>query len=438
MAASEWLPREETETRMRVMRALGAVVLAMVVLVGVVGYLFALYPLRGGHPAERVGRGVVAVEHALVYVSPDRPPLRDATVVARDGRIAAVGAGVAVPAGATVLPCDGCVVTAGFWNAHVHLTEPKWLWSEWKGDAVLNRQIADMFTSRGFTTVVDVGSDLRVTVPLRRRIETGGLLGPKIYTAGGALYPPGGIPFYLKDTLPKYLLRLLPQPATPEEAVRDEERNIRDGADVLKLFTGSLDTPHTVLPMPVPIARAAVDVAHRHGQMAFAHPSDIQGVRVAMESGVDVLAHSPSMPAGVDEAVLGEMVRRGMSMVPTLKMFGTTVTTDPSFLDPIFAEVRTFHRMGGRLMFGTDVGYMTDYTTGDEFRYLTASGLDAMDMLRMLTTAPAERFGVQGEKGTLEVGKVADFVVLDGDPAVDTLAFSRVRATVRGGVVVFP
>ena len=419
------------------MRVLAAVALVLLVLVGVAAYLFAFYPLREKHPAERVGRGVVAVQHATVYVSPDAAPLKDATVVARDGQIVAVGAGVSAPAGATVLSCDGCVVTAGFWNAHVHLTQPKWLNSEWKGAAVLNRQIADMFTSRGFTTVVDVGSDLRVTVPLRRRIEAGELLGPKIYTAGGALYPPGGVPFYLKDTLPKYLLPLLSQPSTPAEAVRDEERNLADGADVLKLFTGSLDTPHTVLPMPEAIAEAAVRVAHGHGQLAFAHPSDLEGTEVAMRSGVDVLAHAPSMPAGVDEAVLGEMVRRGMWMVPTLKMFGTTVTTDPKFLEPIFAEVRMFHGLGGRLMFGTDVGYMTDYTTGDEFRYLAASGLTAMDILRMLTIAPAERFKVAGEKGTVEVGKVADFVVLDGDPAVDALAFSRVQATVRGGVVVF-
>ena len=423
---------------MRVLRAVGVTVLLLLVLVGLAAYLFVFYPLRGNrHPPERVGRGVVAVEHATVYVSPELPPLRDATVVAQDGRIAAVGIGVSVPPGATILPCHACVVTAGFWNAHVHLTQTKWLNSEWKDKAVLNRQIVDMFTSRGFTTVVDVGSDLRVTVPIRRRIETGELLGPKIYTAGGALYPPRGIPFYLKTTLPKYLLPLLAQPGTPEAAERNVRRNIADGADVLKLFTGSLDTPHTVLPMPVPIARAAVAVAHGQGQLVFAHPSDLAGTRVAMGSGVDVLAHAPSVPAGVDNAVLGEMVRRGMWMVPTLKMFGTTVTTDPSFLDPIFAEVRTFHRMGGRLMFGTDVGYMTDYTTEDEFRYLQASGLSATDMLRMLTTAPAERFGVRGEKGTVEAGKVADFVVLDGDPAADALAFSRVRATVRGGVVVY-
>ena len=419
------------------MRVFGGIALLSMVLAGVAGYLVAFYPLRVKHPPERVGRGVVAVEHATVYVSPDRPPLRDATVVARDGRIVAVGVGVAAPAGATVLPCNGCAVTAGFWNAHVHFTQPKWLWSEWKSAAVLNRQIADMFTSRGFTTVVDVGSDLRTTVPIRRRIEAGELLGPKIYTAGSALYPPEGTPFYLKDTLPKYLLALLPEPTTAAAAVRDEERNIASGADVLKLFTGSLVTEHSAKPMPEEIARAAVGVAHARGQLAFAHPSDLAGTEVAIRSGVDVLAHAPSMTHGVNDAVLGEMVARGMWMVPTLKMFGTTVTTDPAFLEPIFAEVRTFHRMGGQLIFGTDVGYMTDYTTADEFRYLQASGLDAMDMLRMLTTAPAERFGVTGEKGTLEAGKRADFVVLDGDPATDVLALSRVRSTVRGGVVVY-
>ena len=62
-------------------------------------------------------------------------------------------------------------------------------------------------------------------------------------------------------------------------------------------------------------------------------------------------------------------------------------------LDPIYAEVRQFHTMGGQLLFGTDVGYMTDYTTAGEFQGLMKSGLGPMDILRMLTTAPAERFG---------------------------------------------
>jgi imidazolonepropionase-like amidohydrolase len=301
----------------------------------------------------------------------------------------------------------------------------------------LNAQLADMLTSRGFTTVVDTGSDLRVTVPIRRRIESGELFGPKIYTAGAAQYPPNGIPFYLKDTLPPYILKLLPQPTSPAQAVRVEERNILQGADILKLFTGSLISHTAVLPMPVENARAAVEVAHRQGQLAFAHPSNLAGVQVAMQSGVDVLAHAPSEPTGVDAALLQSLVNRHMAMIPTLKMFGTTVTKDPAFLDPIYAEVRQLHADGGQLIFGTDVGYMTDYTTEDEFNALRQSGLNTLDILRTLTTAPAERFGVSDQKGTIAPGKLADLVVLSADPANDVANFAKVQTTIRSGRMIY-
>jgi imidazolonepropionase-like amidohydrolase len=137
-----------------------------------------------------------------------------------------------------------------------------------------------------------------------------------------------------------------------------------------------------------------------------------------------------------------------MAMVPTLKMFGTTVTEDPGFLDPIYNEVREFHALGGELLFGTDVGYMTDYSTEGEFAALAKCGLDARAMLRMLTTAPAHRFGVAGSKGRVAPGYDGDLVVLAGDPAAaanpdpaanpaaNLARFAQVDVTVRAGRVV--
>ncbi len=399
-------------------------------------YLLAFWPLRSKHPPLLFPHGAVAVSGATIYVSPDLPPLRHASLIARDGRIVSVGENLVIPPDAQVLACDQCVVMAGFWNTHVHFTQPKWINAEWQPSAKLNAQLADMLSSRGFTTVVDTGSDLRVTVPLRRRIENGELSGPLIYTAGSALYPEDGTPFYLRETLPKYILMLLPQPATPEQAVRDEERNIADGADILKLFTGSYVAKDQIKPMRLDIARAATEVAHRHSQLAFAHESNLQGVKIALESGVDVLAHAPDTTDGIDDALIAEMARK-MTMIPTLKMFATTVTTNPHYLEPIYDVVRRFHADGGHLMFGTDVGYMTDYATEDEFVALTRCGLNATDILRMLTLAPAARFGQAGEKGTLERGKLADLVVLGSDPAQNISAFADVRATVRTGRVIW-
>jgi len=413
-------------------------VLITLVITAAMTYLFGFYPLRNPHPALILPHATLVIRNAKIYPSPDAAPLDNATILIRDGKIAAIGdATLAIPAEATTIPCNRCVVTAGFWNAHVHFTQRKWANADWADAVRLNSQLADMLTSRGFTTVVDTGSNLRDTVPIRRRIETGKLLGPFIYTAGSAQYPPHGIPFYLRDTLPRWLLYLMPQPDSPEEAAKVEQRNIHQGADVLKLFTGSYVEHDRVLPMPEANAAAAVNVAHAHGQLAFAHPSDLAGTQVAIQSGVDVLAHAPDTPDGIDNALLQSMVDRHMAMIPTLKMFATTVTRDPAYLNPIYAEVRAFRSLGGQLIFGTDVGYMTDYATDDEFTALAASGLDYKDILRMLTTAPAERFKVAADKGTVEPGKLADLVLLDADPAADISAFSKVRATIRTGQVIY-
>jgi imidazolonepropionase-like amidohydrolase len=390
--------------------------------------------------AEAVGpldRTLLAIRNAKVYSSPDSPPIAQGTVLVRGGRIIAVGQGVSIPPGTQVIPGEGRVVTAGFWNAHVHFTEPKWRSVARNDPAVLNAQLREMVTSRGFTTVVDTGSDPRVTFPLRRRIESAELLGPSVYTAGPSVFPPNGIPYYLRDSLPFWMRPFVPQPSTPAAAERIAEANIARGADLLKLFTGSYVARGTITTMPEPIARAAAAVAHAHGQLVFSHASNLEGTRIAIRSGVDVLAHPPDATQGVDLSVLQQIVDRQMSMIPTLKMFADTASSSPSYLDPIYEVIHQFHALGGQLLFGTDVGYLTDYTTEDEFRALARSGLDWKDVLRMLTTAPAERFGVARERSTIAVGQQADLVLLDGDPMDDLLAFARVVATVRAGRVLY-
>jgi imidazolonepropionase-like amidohydrolase len=328
---------------------------------------------------------------------------------------------------------EGCVVTAGFWNTHVHFTEPKWRSSGRKPTGTLNAQLREMFTSRGFTTVVDTGSYPPDTLALRRRIESGELIGPSIYTSGPGVYPPNGIPYYVRGSIPFWLRPFVPQPSTPAAATRITERNLGRGADLVKLFTGSYVARGKVVTMPETIARAATTVAHSHGRLVFSHPSNLEGTRVAIGAGVDVLAHPPDSTEGVDRSVLQHMVDQGMAMIPTLKMFEDTVTTDPNYLDPIHEVIRQFRAMGGELLFGTDVGYLRDYRTDGEFRGLGSSGIDPRGVLRMLTTAPAGRFRLSTEVGTITAGKRADLTVLGGDPMEDPLAFSNVRATIRAG-----
>jgi imidazolonepropionase-like amidohydrolase len=415
------------------------VFLLMVLLLVACGAFWALeiFPRHGSHPPLKLAKGAVYIRHARIYTAPNAPVIEDGAILIRDGLIAAVGPDVDTPAGAAELPCDNCVVTAGFWNAHVHFTEPKWNLAQWKADEVLNAQLADMFLSRGFTTVVDVGSNPADTFAIRRRIERLQLAGPYIYTSGPPLYPPHGIPFYIRETAPAWVQKLLPQPATPDAARRDVRRNLASGADLTKLFTGSWVQRGHVLPMPLDIAKAAVDESHLNGKLVFAHPSNLAGVRVAIDSGVDVLAHAADDTRGVDQALLAEAVHKNMAMIPTLKMFSATVTTDPHYMDPICNEVHEFHSLGGQLLFGTDVGYMTDYSTDGEFVELGKSGLNWQDVLAMLTTNPAARMGVSNLKGTVAPGKLADLTILSADPAQDLTNFARVEMVVRSGRVLW-
>jgi len=417
-------------------RLFGLFVILLLIAGGAV-WLFEFYPQRNSHPPLKLAMGTLAIEHARIYTSPADPPIDDGTVLVRDGLIAAVGSQVQVPADATLVPCDHCVVTAGFWNAHVHFTESKWSNANWNSAAMLDPQLADMFLSRGFTTVIDLGSNPADTFSIRRRVEQGELTGPYIYTAGTALYPPHGVPFYLRETLPHWIIMLMPQPETPEDATRIVRRNLASGADVTKLFTGSWVERGHVLPMPVEIARAAVTETHLNGKLVFAHPSNLAGVQVAIDSGVDVLAHAADDTRGVDAKLLQSAISKNMAMIPTLKMFTTTVTTDPHYMDPMRAEVGQFHQLGGTLIFGTDVGYMTDYTTEGEFVELGRSGLDWKTVLAMLTVNPAARMGVSDSKGTIASGKLADLTILNADPAIDLKNFSRVHAVVRSGRLVW-
>ena len=374
----------------------------------------------------------VAIADATVYLSPGAKAKAHTTILIHAGKIARIGSKLRIPSGVQVLPCNGCIVFAGFWNSHVHFTGRQWDQSERVPADQLSRDMQSMLTHSGFTTVVDLSSDPNNTTALRRRVERGEVAGPRIYTAGFGLFPPHGIPFYLDD-LPAALLARLPQPATPAAAVEAVQQNQALGSDVVKLFTGSYLTPNNITHIPLDIARAAVSEGHRHSQLVFAHPSDLQGVRIAVDSGVDVLAHAPDTVGGVDDALVKEMVARHMAMIPTLKLFSGS-----DHIDRIRDIVMQFHIAGGRLLFGTDTGFLTDYDVSEEYRQLELAGLSFRDVLSMLTTNPAAEFNVSSHAGSLRLGGDGDLTVLSADPAIGDLRnFAHVLYAIRAGRVIF-
>lgn len=376
----------------------------------------------------------LALVGGTVYHSPEAVPLFDATVVLLDGKVAGVGprSKVTIPKGAVVLDCAGTVIVAGFQNSHVHFTEQKWVDAAHQDVARLSNALSAMLTRFGFTTVVDTASSLANTVALRRRIESGEVAGPRIFTAGEALYPPEGVPFYVRDSLPAAVVNVLPQPSTPAAAVDVVRQHVQGGADVLKLFTGSWVARGNVLPMPTEIASAAAAEAHGHKRLVLAHESNVAGLRVALDARVDILVHGIDDSRGLTAEDRARMRRQNVAVVPTLMLF-----QEGRYLFDVLDEVGHYARSGGQILFGTDVGYLTAYDPTEEYVLMASAGLGWREILASLTTSPAERFGEANRRGRISPGMDADLVVLDSDPVRDVRAFANVRYTVRGGVLIY-
>jgi imidazolonepropionase-like amidohydrolase len=385
--------------------------------------------------AQPAARTVTALVGGRVIASPEVPPLEDATVVIVGGRIAAVGprGNVTVPPGARIIDCRNMVLVAGFQNSHVHFTEDRWIESASQPTAKLDAQLQSMLTAYGFTTVVDTGSFLENTVALRKRIETDAVVGPRILTAGLPLYPPDGIPYYLKDgSIPADLLKLLPQPSSPVEAASVVVRNIEGGADIIKLFTGSWVTNQRVLPMPGDLAAAAVQEAHRRGRLVFAHTSSVAGLDVTLAARVDVIAHALDDTRGLTTEHLRRMKQQNVALIPTLTLFA-----DAPNASVIFRQVVDYATLGGEILFGTDVGYHQMYNPQREYESLNKAGLSWNQILASLTTSPSRRFNEGNRRGQLAAGMDADIVVLGSDPRGGWQAFTDVRYTIRAGEVVY-
>lgn len=400
-------------------------------------YAFALgMVLAALCAASTATAGDMVIKGAKIYAAPGVAPIENGAVLIRGDKIVSVGPAKDVDAGknAVVIDAAGGTVLAGFWNSHVHFTEPKWAGAAKLPAPQLRSQLRGMLVRYGFTSVVDTGSDPRDTLALRARIESGEIPGPRIVTAMSPLFPPDGVPFYVRKALPPEVVAQLSQPATTEQAAAIVRENLEAGGDVVKLFTASWIAPGRAKPMPVAIARAAADEAHRRDALVFTHPSDVAGLEVALESDVDVLAHSVEDLKGFNRSHLERMRARNMALVPTLKLL--SVNSEPK-LDAILREVGDYQRMGGSIWFGTDVGYLEDYDPALEFELLRRAGLSFDQVLAALTTSPAARLPGGDERGRIEAGMIADLVVLDGDPAKDPNAWTQLRYVLRGGQKLF-
>ena len=404
--------------------------------------LFLAIPAASQQSIE--GSTVLALVGAKVYASPTAVPIENAIVVTRDGKVVEVGRGgqVQVPKNAQVIDCRGKVITAGFWNSHVHFTEDVWNGAANAPAEKLEQHMQEMLTRWGFTTVFDIGSFPGDTLALRKRVESGEVPGPKIYTTAGAIYPENGIPIYIPQPIREQIKRF--EAPTPADAAKLAQQELAMGGDGIKLFTGAIMGHGKVTPMPADVVRAAVDVAHAAGKLVFAHPSNHVGTDNALAGGVDVLAHTiPEEESGWTPQELQRMKTQHTALIPTLTLWEVelekqhaSAEDERQFVQFGVNELKTCFDQGGTILFGTDVGYTQHYDTSEEYVLMARSGMTWRDILASLTVNPATFFKA-GHTGELMKGEDADLVVLGGDPANDVSNFAKVDYTIRAGHIIY-
>lgn len=382
------------------------------------------------------------------------------SVVAQDGKIVSVSDGAAPAAaggrGAQRIDAHGMTVLAAYIDAHRHLIQGQpdsWL----KDQAPTQMR---QFLEAGFTTVYSMGDDTKGILEIRRRLSSGEVQGPRLFAAKLFLLASLGSPPAPGTPPPRYTDPGRTDPARPPNRPTEGIAPIPDAQARAMVDTAQkegFDAIKTVL-VASPTGREAhtlsvmVDETHKLGLRMYTHATAVEDALAAVGAGVDVLAHTPHIGRlEENEAARQTILKAHVPMVSTLQVFIPHFDTDnqPLFRDGgPFPMPRPLSSAGqgpvnARLLwdggivyaYGTDTQWNPRITLRDELRALSLV-FSPKDILKIMGPNSAAAINKSAELGTLEPGKRADIVMVDGDPLDDVFNLTRVVAVVMDGKIV--
>jgi len=358
------------------------------------------------------------------------------------------------PAGASVIDLTKYTVVPGLIDCHAHVLGNQ---KDQSSTADLRMSSAQgaiwgvynlqTWLAHGFTALRDAGeADTGYgQLALRNSVERGLIKGPRMVSAGNFISLTGG--HGDADVLaPDKALSRHPNIAdTVDEVSIAVRRDIKYGADWIKLMaTGGVMDPisdYTVQELSEAQMAKAVEVAHRAGKKVMAHAEGAEGIKAAVRAGVDSIEHGTVL----DEEGAKLMEQRGTWLVPTLFCFQHDLETGLSQgRDPVsFAKgVAIIKEQGPAFKRALDHHLKIAYGIDDdadfvskEFGALVRGGMTPIEALRAATINGAELLGREKEIGTIEAGKYADIVSVDGDPLADITVMEKVVFVMKGGEV---
>jgi imidazolonepropionase-like amidohydrolase len=373
------------------------------------------------------------------------------SVSVRDGRVASVTAGTPLAiAGARVIDAQGKTLMPGFIDAHRHLIQgDASLWLERRAPAQMQE-----FLDAGFTTVLSAVDPPQI-LDARRRIRNGTLKGPRLFAAAVAALaapvpdsgpPTQGDPARFDTSRPPRRPTRPARAIPPEETTRRVDDIAKAGFDYIKTFL-------TVTPggPEKDTLKLIVQEGKKRNLPTITHAVSVIDTVAAVEAAPAVLVHTPHIGRLDEDAAAVQMIAKaGIPMTSTLAVFIPHFSADNQ---PLFRDGRPFPwdtissagqgPVNARLLweaglsygFGTDTTWPPRETLSDELRAL-ALVFSPQDIVTILTRNAAASVLRANELGTIEAGKLADMVIIDGDPLADVRALLRVVTTIKEGVVV--
>ena len=314
---------------------------------------------------------------------------------------------------------------------------------------------AQVFAGRtlmaGFTTVRDLGGT-GVNVSLRKAINSGKVVGPRIYTAEKAIGTTGGH----ADPTNGAKLSLMNDPGPKDGVVNSEEearkavrQRYKNGADVIKITaTGgvlSVAKDGQGPQFQMDELKGIVETAKEYGFVTAAHAHGDEGMRRAVAAGINTIEHGTFM----SEETMDLMIEMGTYYVPTISAgkFVVQKARIPGFFPPMVVpkalEVGpqiqdTFakaYARGVKIAFGTDAGVFPHGENAKEFGYMVEAGMKPMEAIKAATIVAAQLLKIEDRFGTIAQGKMADIVAVDGDPLQDIKAMEEVTFVMKDGKV---
>jgi imidazolonepropionase-like amidohydrolase len=381
---------------------------------------------------------------------------QDQVILIEGDRIKAVGTAVevAVPAGAKVIDLSNRTVLPGLIDCHTHLTMSPFT-GAYRGlsisvprEALMGARNARVTLEAGFTTVRNVGASGFADVALRDAINAGDVPGPRMLVSGPPLSITGG---HADENL------LAPEFHYSADGVADGvpavmakvREDIKYGADVIKFMaTGGVlsegDNPALAQYSPEEM-RAIIDTAHGLGRKVAAHAHGALGIKYAVESGVDSIEHG----SFINEEDIQLMKQHGTYLVPTLYLMDWFMENYQKMgLTPnMMAKARVVmpaarenvgHAIheGVKMAFGTDAAVYPHGLNAHEFAVMVKLGMTPLGAIQASTTNAADLLGWSDRVGTIEPGKFADLIAVEGDPLQDVTVLQHVDFVMKGGEVV--